>query len=224
MSSDIRDILTRLDHIGEGALTPSGERHGLNPQQKSVDQLPALFKPRKIRALTAKTDPQHPMAGKFVGDSVEPKQSALEEAMAEIEEDMLSKVKRDLTSYLDKLEKKSRVDRELKQKAVDAVEKGQAEEDQVEEDPTAIDPTTNPPPAPAADPVMPESAPVKTVSMEDDVMLEIHGDQVRGFEIRRDGRSMLTRFPDIDQAQMAIDLFRARRKRNTRDQDYIEER
>jgi len=136
----------------------------------------------------------------------------------------LSKVKRDLTSYLDKLEKKSRVDRELKQKAVDAVEKGQAEEDQVEEDPTAIDPTTNPPPAPAADPVMPESAPVKTVSMEDDVMLEIHGDQVRGFEIRRDGRSMLTRFPDIDQAQMAIDLFRARRKRNTRDQDYIEER
>ena len=73
MSSDIRDILTRLDHIGEGALTPTGEKHGLNPQQKSVDQLPALFKPRSIRALTAKKDPQHPMAGKFVGDSVEPK-------------------------------------------------------------------------------------------------------------------------------------------------------
>jgi hypothetical protein len=224
MSTDIRDILTRLDHINEGALTPAGERHGLNPQQKSVDQLPALFRPRSIRALASKRDPQHPMAGKFVGDSKKNTGTALEEAMAEIEEDMLSKVKRDLTTYLDKLEKKARVDRELKQKAVDAVMHGRAEEDRVEEDPTAIDPTATAPTTPVQDPVMPESAPVKTINMEDDVMLEIHGDQSMGFEIRRDGRSMLTRFPDIDQAQMAIDLFRARRKRSTRDQDYIEER
>jgi len=49
--------------------------------------------------------------------------------MAEIEEDMISKVKKDLTTYLDKLEKKVSINRDLKDKAVDAVEKGQAEEE-----------------------------------------------------------------------------------------------
>jgi hypothetical protein len=69
------------------------------------------------------------MDGYMVGDSVEPKKTALEEAMAEIEEDMISKVKKDLTTYLDRLEKKVSIDRELKDKAQDAVQKGQAEED-----------------------------------------------------------------------------------------------
>ena len=101
----------------------------MSPAQQRVPQLPALFKPRHIRALGAKTDPAHPMDGYMVGDSVEPRRTALEEAMAEIEEDMLSKVKKDLTTYLDKLEKKVAVSRDLKDKAVDAVKKGKAEED-----------------------------------------------------------------------------------------------
>jgi hypothetical protein len=101
----------------------------LSPAQQKVPQLPALFKPRHIRALGAKTDPAHPMDGYMVGDSVEPRRTALEEAMAEIEEDMISKVKRDLTQYLDKLEKKVAVSRDLKDKAVDAVKQGRAEED-----------------------------------------------------------------------------------------------
>jgi hypothetical protein len=101
----------------------------LSPAQQKVPLLPALFKPRHIRALGAKTDPAHPMDGYMVGDSVEPKRTALEEAMAEIEEDMISKVKKDLTTYLDKLEKKVSIDRELKDKAKDAVEKRQPEED-----------------------------------------------------------------------------------------------
>jgi hypothetical protein len=119
MSNDIRSILDRLATV-EGKLSPA---------QQKVPQLPALFKPRHIRALGAKTDPAHPMDGYMVGDSIEPRRTALEEAMAEIEEDMLSKVKKDLTTYLDKLEKKVAVSRDLKDKAVDAVEKGQAEED-----------------------------------------------------------------------------------------------
>lgn len=73
----------------------------LGPAQQRVPQLPALFKPQR---------------------------TALEEAMAEIEEDMISKVKRDLTQYLDQLEKKVRVDRDLKDKAKDAVQKRQPEE------------------------------------------------------------------------------------------------
>jgi hypothetical protein len=101
----------------------------LSPAQQKVPQLPALFKPRHIRALGAKTDPKHPMDGYMVGDSTEPRRTALEEAMAEIEEDMLSKVKKDLTKYLDKLEKKVSISRDLKDKAKDAVERGRAEEE-----------------------------------------------------------------------------------------------
>jgi len=119
MSNDIRSILDRLATV-EGRLSPA---------QQKVPQLPALFKPRHIRALGAKTDPAHPMDGYMVGDSVEPQRTALEEAMAEIEEDMLSKVKKDLTQYLDRLEKKVAVSRDLKDKAVDAVKQGRAEED-----------------------------------------------------------------------------------------------
>lgn len=119
MSNDIRDILQRLATV-EGRLSPA---------QQKVPQLPALFKPKHIRALGSKTDPAHPMDGYMVGDSVEPRRTALEEAMAEIEEDMISKVKKDLTQYLDKLEKRVRVDRDLKDKAQDAVQKGEAEED-----------------------------------------------------------------------------------------------
>jgi hypothetical protein len=119
MSNDIRSILDRLATV-EGRLSPA---------QQKVPQLPALFKPRHIRALGSKTDPAHPMDGYMVGDSIEPRRTALEEAMAEIEEDMLSKVKKDLTTYLDKLEKKVSIDRELKDKAQDAVQKGQAEEE-----------------------------------------------------------------------------------------------
>jgi hypothetical protein len=128
MSDDIRSILNRLATV-EGRLTPADVKKGLNPQQKSVPQLPALFKPRSIRALGSKTDPAHPMDGYMVGDSVQPKKTALEEAMQEVEEDMLSKVKKDLTQYLDRLEKKVSVNRDLKDKAVDAVQKGKAEED-----------------------------------------------------------------------------------------------
>lgn len=248
MTSDIRSILQRITAIEEGATTPAVVKHGLNPQQKSVPQLPALFKPKKIKALGAKTDPQHPMKGYAVGadESVESTKSALEEAMAKVEEDMLGKVKADLNSYLDRLEKKmagddgqrekgtpdldrlekkTRIDRDLIDKAVSAVERGQAEEQQVAEDPTEQDLMTAPPPAPIEDPVLPESTgPVFTMEMSDGTCLECWGDEGRGFEIRREGRAMPSRFPKADHAKMAMDLFRNRWEREDRGQDYIEER
>ena len=118
MSNDIRDIIQRLDMV-EGRLSPAQQR---------VPQLPALFKPNSIRALGSKTDPAHPMDGYMVGDSVKPRRTALEEAMAEIEEDMISKVRKDLTHYLDRLERKVAVSRDLKDKAKDAVKRGRVEE------------------------------------------------------------------------------------------------
>jgi hypothetical protein len=246
MTVDIRNILERITAIEQGKTTPAVVKHGLNAQQKSVPQLPALFKPKGIKVLNAKTDPKHPMAGYAVGtgESAAPKMPSLEEAMAQVEEDMLGKVKADLNSYLDqltkkmnddgqrdkgtpdldRLEKKTRIDRDLIDKAVNAIERGQAEEQQVAEDPTEQDLMTAPPPAPVQDPVLPESAgPVFTMEMSDGSCLECWGDEGRGFEIRRQGRSMPARFNKVDHARMAMDLFRNRWDRQDRGQDYIEE-
>ena len=228
MSSDIRSILERLAAV-EGKLTPTSAKHGLNPQQKSVHQLPALFKPHGIRALGSKTDPQHPMHKELVGDSVEPTKTALEEAMQEVEEDMLSKVKKDLTQYLDQLEKKVRVDRELKDKAKDAVKKHAAEEDIEENDYELTDPSTvhgieNNIDTQLGNP----QQPTKVMELDDGAIFEIHGDDSLGYEIRHGGRSLPSRFRTSDEAGIAVDLFRAHRQRNRPaqdlSQDYIEER
>ena len=312
MSNDIRSILDRLATV-EGKLSPAQQR---------VPQLPALFKPRHIRALGAKTDPAHPMDGYMVGDSVEPKRTALEEAMAEIEEDMLSKVKKDLTNYLDRLEKRVRVDRDLKDKAVDAVEKGKAEEDldefappggddggpdeeeilrrlaaqwwngdadpraeralaamgweigqdesgdddagvfvvragdvngnsymafsqselnldeEIDTDPAAIHGPSDPLDTETAHyieagitdklnaPQAPQ-APQATFEMADGTSIECHGDDKQGYELRRGDRRLPSRFKNLDDAGMAVKLYQARRRQQSRQdlsQDYIEER
>jgi hypothetical protein len=229
MSNDIRSILDRLATV-EGKLSPA---------QQKVPQLPALFKPRHIRALGAKTDPAHPMDGYMVGDSIEPTKTALEEAMAEIEEDMLSKVKKDLTQYLDKLEKRVRVDRDLKDKAVDAVEKGQAEEEVEEEidtDPAAMHGPSDPGDTEVAhaaeldvaDKLSAPQAPVATFEMADGTSIECHGDDNSGYEIRNGERALPSRFRSLDDAGMAVKLYQARKRQQQPEQDpsqdYIEER
>jgi hypothetical protein len=232
MSNDIRSILDRLATV-EGRLSPA---------QQKVPQLPALFKPKHIRALGSKTDPAHPMDGYMVGDSAEPRRTALEEAMAEIEEDMLSKVKKDLTTYLDKLEKKIGIDRDLKDKAVDAVERGEAEEDIEEEldtDPAAMQGPSDPGDTEVAHdielgiadklnaPQKPQ-APQATFEMADGVALECWGDDDTGYELRRGDKTLPSRFKNLDDAGMAVQLYKARKQkqRPTQDlsQDYIEER
>lgn len=236
MSNSIHDILQRLSVI-EAKITPAMPTiKGLNAQQKSATQLPALFKPKTTKVLGAKTDPKNPMAGYMVGsnESEEPTKSSLEEAMQEVEEDMLSKVKKDLTTYLDQLEQKVRVDRDLKDKAKDEIEdenpakpgrQDHHEEEEIEEDPTPSETgdSLGAMPAPVEDPTLAES-PVKTFTLEDGTCLECYGDEGRGFEIRHRGRSMPTRFPNLDHAQMAVDLYRARRNKQDDSQDYIEEK
>ena len=243
MSNDIRSILERLTVL-EGQTTPTTVDHGLNKQQKSVPQLPALFKPKKISpVLGAKKDPKHPMDGYMVGDDVESKKNALEEAMADIEEDMLSKVKHDLNVYLDRLEdkiadggdlkdkkpyhidkiaKKDDRDRALINKAVDAVERGEAEEDVNENDYDLTNPEFDHDIEDKVDSAaVSAQQPIKTVAMENNVMFEIHGDDEQGYRIRHGIKSLPTKFPNIDHAQMAIDIFKGRRKQQ--DQDYIDE-
>jgi hypothetical protein len=245
MTQDIRSILERMTAI-EGRLTPVMPARGLNPQQKSVDQLPALFRPRSISpTLTKKPYQKHPMDGKLVGgESAPTAANALEEAMQDVEEDVLSRVKRDLTNYLDKLEKeahrddgqrerdtpeldklakKSKLDRDLVVKAKDAVEKHQAEEE-VAEDPTQQELSVHTPPQPQVNPTLPEAAPIKTYEMYDGTVLEAHGDEHQGFELRRGGRSLPTRFDRLDHADMAVKLYQRRQAKQDLSQDYIEER
>ena len=214
-------------------------KKGLNPQQDSVPQMPALFKPKKISVLGSNTDPQHPAAGYAVGsnESAEPSANKLAEAMAEIEEDMLSKVKRDLTTYLDKLEQKVKSDPDLMAKAVDDVEDANpakaghqdshdSSEDEIEEndyeltDPSTVHDVEDQVNTIAAQP----QSPIKTVECWPGKLFEIHGDEHNGFEIRHMGQSLPSRFKNIDDADMAIKLFKAHKDRNDPSADYVEER
>ena len=227
-SADIRSILDRLATVEEGRLTPVTVKHGLNKQQKSADQLPALFKPRDISpTLTKKPYQKHPMDGKLVGDSVEPTKNPLEEAMQEVEEDMLSKVKRTFVDYLERLEDSNKIDSHLVRKAKDeldiANDPDPENESEIDEDPTQQDFDVVPAQAPAKDPTLAE-APVKTYPMEDGSMLECYGDEAKGFEIRHGERRLPTRFRNVNDADMAVKIFQKRNRKPQGNQDYLEER
>lgn len=91
MNDDIARLLRRFDSLTEGVLTPTSPRRGLNRQQKSVPQLPALFRPKKISVLQNPQDPQHPMKGYAVGTS---------ESRAMAQEDALRGANKQLGDYL----------------------------------------------------------------------------------------------------------------------------
>jgi len=225
MSDDIKSILDRLVAV-EAKITPAMPRvPGLNSQQKAVGQLPALFKPKSASpVLGSKRDPQNPLRGKLVGDSVEHRAPSLAETMQEIEEDMLGKVKRQFVDYLERLEDRSKIDKDLVSKAKQELGMDDTDEDVAEDGDDFqdtevahdIDQT-------AMSQAVAAEQPVKTVAMEDGAVLEIYGDEGRGFEIRHGSRSMATRFPNIDHADMAVRLFQQRRRKQDLAQDYIDE-
>lgn len=233
MTHDIRSILDRLATVESRTLEG---KSGLAAQQRSVPQLPALFRPRNISTvLKSKTDTDHPMKGEFVGDSIEPRVSSLAETMQSVEEDMLGKVKRDFVDYLERLEDSNKIDKALVHKAKQELDiEDPAEE--IEE--TPVDPQDSELAHDVEDqtqvaltapeqPVVPETlSPVKSIAMEDGAVFEIHGNERDGFEIHHGGRSMRTRFPNIDHANMAVKIFQKRRQQQQLDlnQDYLEEK
>lgn len=232
MSNDIRDIIERLA-ILEGRITPTTVKHGLNPQQKEVPQLPALFKPKHISVLNNKTDPKHPMAGYAVGASESADEEAdkevVEEAQAN-EEKLLDKVKKSLLDYLGSIEDKYQ-DADIKEKKKDDRDLGKksadkdlvAKEKEVVEDPTQEDPVIQPSTIPVENPTYAESVCVKSMVLENGAMFEIHGNEHTGFEIRHGNRTMKSKFKNIDEATMAIEMFRARQRKQDQSADYIEE-
>ena len=115
MSDDIKNMLDKL-RLLEGTVTsPALPKRGLNKQQKSVPELPALFKPKDISpVLGSKKDPRHPTADYFVGGESK-----------EMSEDLLSSVRRTLDDYLQDIEQKleKQKDRDLISKAGQDIQK-----------------------------------------------------------------------------------------------------
>ena len=182
----------------------------------------------------------------MVGDSVEPKKPSLEEAMQEVEEDMVSRVKGQFRDYLEKLEKENKLDSHLVRKAKHDLkigDDGEVDEQEVEENATwdqDVQPIGDPADtevahgvedhiaASVAAPAAPMSAvsesPARTYTLEDGTCLEAYGDDDNGYEVRHGERRLPTRFPRIDHADMAVKLFQKRRQKQDLSQDYIEER
>jgi hypothetical protein len=235
MSNNIRDIIERLA-ILEGRITPTTVKHGLNPQQKEVPQLPALFKPKTQKILGGNPNAKNPMSGYMVGDSVDHDEEAdkeIVEAAKVDEEKLLDKVKKSLIDYLESVEEtlEKKIDRDLGQKPTDRdigkIDKNNkdlvAVEQELEEDPTEEDPVIQDTTPPIQNPTYAESSCVKSMVLENGAMFEIHGNEHTGFEIRHGNRTMKSRFKNIDEASMAIEMFRARQRKQAQSADYIEE-
>jgi hypothetical protein len=231
MTDPIYRIIERLALI-EGKTTPVSVRHGLNKQQQGVPQLPALFKPNNISTtLTKKPYQAHPLDGYMVGEN------ALAEAMQEVEEDMVSRVKGQFRDYLEKLEKENKLDSHLVNKAkhdLDIGDDGEVDEATWDQDVAPVgDPADtevahgleNDIATAVSQPTAPlGESPARTYTLEDGTCLEAYGDDESGYEVRHGERSLPTRFPRIDHADMAVKLFQKRRQKQDQSQDYIEER
>jgi hypothetical protein len=82
-----------------------------------------------------------------------------------------------------------------------------------------------------SDPTYAESAPVKTMNVELDedggcVLVEIHGDERDGFCIKRAGKELPTRFKSLEECEIALEMYMARRKAQVEAEqsaDYIDE-
>jgi len=216
--NDIYSIVERLRILEEG----------LDKNQRSVNQLSATFKPKTVAVLTAKTDPKNPLAGKLVGgaeESVENDKEVAEDASMTWDgvspdtkeftsEDVLEKVAKSFTDYLKSVADEIRQDPDLKDKKredTDIKKKDKTDRDliakQVQEHGTNL----------------PECEPVKTITLENGRMCEVHGDDRSGFEIRHGNRRLPTRFKNLEEAELALEMFMNRRKKMDDSQDYIDE-
>jgi hypothetical protein len=273
---DHNDIYTIVEKLAilEGRITPASVKKGLNPQQKSVPQLPALFKPKTQKILGGNANEKNPMSGYSVGGCEE----SINEA--EVAEDVLEKVKSSFKDFIKKAEEeledsdikeKKKGDSDLKSKDKqdrDLLTKEQTEPEDEEEwydangrlSPvgcydagghyhaereadmdagydeykerqwteeselgsamSGIIPAQQPAGEPGVS--IKESAPVKTVTNECGIW-EMHGNERDGFEIRRAGRSLPTKFSSLDEAQMAVEMFAHHRRVTDESQDYIDE-
>ena len=227
MAQDHNDIYSIVERLAilEGRITPSNVKHGLNTQQKSVPQMPALFKPKTQKILGGNPNAKNPMSGYAVGgceEEVESDKEMAEDASMTWDgvspdtkeftsEDVLEKVKKSFTDFVKEIEKIQDSDiKDKKKEDSDLRAKDKTDRDlypkQVAENDTNL----------------PEAAPVKTITNECGLW-EMHGDEHTGFAIRHGNRQLPTRFKNLDEAEMALEMFMTRRKKHDEAQDYIDE-
>ena len=215
--NDIYTIVERLRVLEEG----------FDKDQKSVNQLGATFKPKIVSVLTAKTDPKNPLAGKMVG--ADESQELGEEASV----DVLEKVKQSFADYLKNVADEIKQDTDLKDKKrddSDIKQKDRRDRDliaKVAQEDTELGAALSgeiPAAQPAGEPgvSVKESGPVKTVTNECGLW-EMHGDEHTGFEIRHGNRRLPTRFKNLEEAELALEMFNARQRKHNEAQDYIDE-
>jgi len=228
MAHDLNDIYSIVDRLRI-------LEEGLDKNQKSVNQLGPTFRPKTVAVLTAKTDPKNPMGGKLVGgaESAEREEAMLEADMAE---DVLEKVKRSFTDFIKQAEQS--IDKEVQQKKSEDTDlKSRDQKDRglrAKDQPVATDPDDDQQDLPSdlayqrgespydAPERQVESAPVKTVTNNCGVY-EMHGNEHDGFEVRRMGRCLPTKFATLDEAEMAVEIFAHRRRMADESQDYLDE-
>jgi hypothetical protein len=216
--NDIYSIVERLRMLEEG----------LDKNQRSVNQLGATFKPKTVAVLTAKTDPKNPLAGKLVGGCEESEE--LDETA--VAEDVLDKVKKSFADYLSNIADEIKQDTDLKDKKRDDTDikakdtkdrtlvAKQTEDSELGSALSGEIPAEQPEGEPGVS--MKENTAVKTVTNESGLW-EVHGDEPSGFEIRRSGRCLPTKFKTLDEAEMALEMFNVRQRRRDEAADYIDE-
>lgn len=216
--NDIYSIVERLRILEEG----------LDKNQRSVNQLGATFKPKTVAVLTAKQDPKNPMAGKLVGGCEESEE--LDETA--VAEDVLDKVKKSFADYLSNIADEIKTDTDLKDKkkddtdikAKDTKDRTLVAKQNEDSELGAALSGTIPAEQPAGEEgvSIKESSPVKTITNECGLW-EVHSNEQGGFEIHREGRCLPTRFKNLDEAEMALEMFAHRQRRRDEAQDYIDE-
>ena len=229
MNHDIAKILDRFRLI-ESDVTPVSVQHGLNKQQKSVPQLPALFKPDNISPVLGSNTQKKPLGKNMVGDSKEP--VALARHMSAIDEDLLSRVKQDLGQYLDYLEAKKddeiddKEERLVRQAAQQVQDRNPAKAGDQDEYSETEEPMMSGTAMMSPVSVGENHEPVKIIQLEDGSCLECYGDDDQGFEIRHGDRVLPSRFQSMADAEMAVNMFRAHRGGRPQDSsdDYLEEK
>ena len=228
--NDIYTIVERLRMLEEG----------LNANQKSVNQLSATFKPKTVAVLTSPKDPKNPMTGKLVGGCEESSDdNAINAEMLQdhqiasegkVEEDTLGKVKQSFADYLKNITDEIKQDSDLKDKKKgdnDLKAKDKKDRDLVTKEESELGSAMSgeiPAEQPAGEPgvSIKEAAPVKTITNECGLW-EVHGDEHSGFEIRHGNRRLPTRFKNLDEAELALEMFNVRQRKKDEAQDYIDE-
>jgi hypothetical protein len=242
--NDIYTIVERLRMLEEGLDTDQKSTNQLSAtfRPKTVSVLTAKKDPKNPMAGKLVGGCEESIEDE---DRIQPKKDrttiASEGAVAE---DVIDKVKNSFVDYLKSIEDKYRDShlKDKKQQDTDLKKKTKQDRDLVTKENREIDPpefdseveedselgsalsgeipAAQPPGEPGVS--IKESAAVKTVTNECGLW-EMHGNEHAGFEVRRSGRGLPTRFKTLDDAEMAIRMFAHRRRGQDDAEDYVDE-